>query len=260
MRAPCQPHGARLLHLGFALMLLRRIRRHLEEQNWLAVGLDLAMVVLGVFLGIQVDAWNQQRIARAEEADYLARLLSDVDDSIALTDYYIDFMTSAAERATVVLRSLERCSVAEAERVDFANGLYHLGKLAPATLSRGTIDELLSTGKLGILSDDAVREALAAMLAVHGEFAPLFSQAEGRTLPHVNYVDANVVFRIEGPARGNTILQWEEFAIDLDRVCRDRRFHSAVAAVRNYTYDVVTWNRATLEAFRTFRSVLTGED
>lgn len=238
-------------------MLLRRIRRHLEDQNWFAVALDLSMVVLGVFIGLQVDTWNQQRIQRAEEEGYLARLLSDIDDSIEGTEFYVDFMTSAAERATVVLRGLDRCSVPVEDRVDFANGLYHLGKLAPASLSRGTIDELVSTGKLSILSSGDVREALSAMLAVYEEFVSLFSQAEGRTLPHVNYVDANVVFRIEAPARGNTILGWEDIDVDLATVCRDRRFYAAVAAVRNYTYDVVTWNSITLEAFRVFRRALT---
>lgn len=237
-------------------MLLRRIGEHLEEQNWLAVGLDLAMVVLGVFIGLQVDTWNERRIERAEEAEYLIRLHSDVTESIEGTRFYVEFMTTAADRASTVLRDLERCSVPQEDRVDFANGLYHLGKLAPASFSRGTIDELVSTGKLSILRSSAVREELSAMLTVYEEFAVLFPFAVGRITPHVNYVDANVVFEIEEPTRGNATLAWDDIELDLPSLCRDRRFYAAVAAVRNYTYDVVTWNRTTLDAYEAFRRVL----
>ena len=39
-------------------MLLRRITEHVKTQNWLAVGIDFAIVVVGVFIGIQVSNWN----------------------------------------------------------------------------------------------------------------------------------------------------------------------------------------------------------
>ena len=34
-------------------MLLRRITKHIKEQNWFAVGIDFVIVVFGVFIGIQ---------------------------------------------------------------------------------------------------------------------------------------------------------------------------------------------------------------
>ncbi len=33
-------------------MLLRRFSKHCSDQNWFAVGLDVVVVVLGIFLGI----------------------------------------------------------------------------------------------------------------------------------------------------------------------------------------------------------------
>ena len=35
-------------------MLLRRITKHITEQNWFAVFIDFLIVVVGVFIGIQV--------------------------------------------------------------------------------------------------------------------------------------------------------------------------------------------------------------
>jgi len=36
-------------------MLLRRITKHVKDQNWFAVGLDSLIVVDGVFVGLQVQ-------------------------------------------------------------------------------------------------------------------------------------------------------------------------------------------------------------
>ena len=45
-------------------MVLRRFREHVIDHNWFAVAVDLAIVVVGVFLGTQVSNWNAARIDR----------------------------------------------------------------------------------------------------------------------------------------------------------------------------------------------------
>lgn len=39
-------------------MILRRLTKHVKDQNWFAVALDFIIVVAGVFLGIQIGNWN----------------------------------------------------------------------------------------------------------------------------------------------------------------------------------------------------------
>ena len=41
--------------------MIRRIREHVAHHNWFAVAIDLAIVVIGVFLGTQASNWNQTR-------------------------------------------------------------------------------------------------------------------------------------------------------------------------------------------------------
>ena len=48
-------------------MILRRLTEHLKQQHWTAIGIELVIVVLGVFLGMQVSNWNEERVARARE-------------------------------------------------------------------------------------------------------------------------------------------------------------------------------------------------
>ena len=54
-------------------MILRRFMQHVTDQNWFAVWIDLLVVVIGIFLGLQVTDWNEARQERVTESQYIAR-------------------------------------------------------------------------------------------------------------------------------------------------------------------------------------------
>ena len=45
-------------------LLFRRFGRHVTEHDWFAVSVDLGVLVLGIFLGLQVTNWNEDRIGK----------------------------------------------------------------------------------------------------------------------------------------------------------------------------------------------------
>ncbi|MCX7554748.1 DUF6090 family protein [Marinicella sp. S1101] len=59
-------------------MLLRRITKHVTEQNWFAVFIDFIIVVVGVFIGIQVANWNEARVEAEREQEVLIAILDDL--------------------------------------------------------------------------------------------------------------------------------------------------------------------------------------
>jgi hypothetical protein len=59
-------------------MLLRRITEHVKNQNWTAVGLDFVIVVVGVFVGLQVQEWAEEQDRRELETTYTTRLHDEV--------------------------------------------------------------------------------------------------------------------------------------------------------------------------------------
>ena len=240
-------------------MLLRRISQHVKEQNWFAVGLDFLIVVFGIFVGLQVDNWNDERRARAEEQGYLVRLSQDAVGSLEQGQFMHAFIVQGADRAGIVLRALDECSLEPATRNDFANGLYHLGKLFPPYMVRGTIDELRSTGKLAILQSAALRDQLDTTIREFERFSLIFTDARERTIPHVQYVDSIVVYRIDAPQTGDVEITWDDIVVDFDALCGDPRFYTAVASVRNYAYDVAAWHEATMAAIDRFRLAVEAE-
>ena len=60
-------------------MLLRRIPENLKSQSWTAVCLDLLIVILGIFLGLQVSQWYEGRQEIALEESILDRLRAEFE-------------------------------------------------------------------------------------------------------------------------------------------------------------------------------------
>ncbi|MGA9334705.1 MAG: hypothetical protein WBV39_10555, partial [Rudaea sp.] len=64
-------------------MILRRIASHLKQQHWTGVLIELVIVILGVFIGLQVDNWNQARSDVRLGHDYVRRLTRDLTENLA---------------------------------------------------------------------------------------------------------------------------------------------------------------------------------
>ncbi len=67
-------------------MLLRRVIAHFRRQKWAAIGIDFVIVVIGVFIGIQVANWNEERGERQRELVLLRELRSELAGAIQKTD------------------------------------------------------------------------------------------------------------------------------------------------------------------------------
>ena len=59
-------------------MLLRRIKAHIQKENWFAVSLDFSIVIVGVFIGMQVTNWNESRAEYQRETQLLQDLKSEI--------------------------------------------------------------------------------------------------------------------------------------------------------------------------------------
>jgi hypothetical protein len=59
-------------------MILRRLAHAIREQNWFAVVLEVAVVVLGIFVGLQVNDWNHWRLERESDQRALALFVDEL--------------------------------------------------------------------------------------------------------------------------------------------------------------------------------------
>ena len=151
------------------MTILRRFSGRLRQHDWLAVALDLTIVILGVFLGIQAANWNEARHDRAEEKRYYAQIVVDLRRDL-------DTLRTAHRRsleydqaAETVLEALEHGIPRGTDPSDFAKAIDYAGFLFIPSPSRRTYDELISTGNLRLLRDGKAKDAIAAYYEAFAE-------------------------------------------------------------------------------------------
>jgi len=141
-------------------MLFRRIKTHFKKQDWSGVALDLLVVVVGVFLGLQAANWNEERNDRAREKNVLAALSAD----LAETQEQLTRLLENSRDGSRSLRTLvERIDgnegsmpLQELDRHVFL-GLYLVPNFVPTNF---TYEELLNTGRLDVITNSGLRQRL----------------------------------------------------------------------------------------------------
>ena len=237
-------------------MILRSLKKHIEDQNWFAVGLDFVIVVVGVFIGIQVSNWNESQREQTLLRDYLHRLNEDFSLSIAGTERTRKFVTTNQGNLGVVLSSLRDCAVADEKRDEFANGLFHMGKLIPAQFVDGTLEELRASGRLLLLKNDGLRDAINETVREYEYQSRVWPAIQLRTANNRAYVTDSHIFWLDGPVNGFSNVSWNELEIDLLQVCKDRVLLSRVSDLHRTSFTIIAWLDRNLKNFRTVKQFL----
>jgi hypothetical protein len=60
-------------------MLLRSLTAHVRNENWFAVFLDFLVVVVGLFIGLQIDTWWEEQEDEQFESVYLQEIREDFE-------------------------------------------------------------------------------------------------------------------------------------------------------------------------------------
>ncbi|MCW8870648.1 MAG: DUF6090 family protein [Proteobacteria bacterium] len=150
-------------------MLLRRVTKHITDQNWFAVFLDFIIVVAGVFIGIQVANWNEVRQQNALENSYLMRLAGDLEETIDLLQSKDEL---AMDSKSLIQASLNTLNDIEASDKDLVHAVQEYitegTSLLGFYVSRTTFDDLQSTGNLSVLKN---KELIASLGQLHRDFS-----------------------------------------------------------------------------------------
>lgn len=142
-------------------MILRRFMKHVSDQNWFAVGLDLLVVITGIFLGMQVTEWNSDRKDRVREKLYLIRLHDDVTSGVLVAQKNLKAREITQQHLSEVLDALK-----SEERLSHLTDLHcyalfssHIYSIAVIQLPAAA--ELTSSGQLSLIQSAELREALS---------------------------------------------------------------------------------------------------
>jgi hypothetical protein len=161
-------------------MILRRVTEHVKSQNWFAVGIDFVIVVLGVFVGIQVNNWNEERQSRGQERELLGRLRGEIEQNIASAQEkrrFFDTVYASAERTYLSLGDDAPCTIDCWQRVVDAFYASQWRDLRP---TRHAFDEM---ERLGFPRDTGLKTALADYYGLYESMVTIMAELpEFRTI------------------------------------------------------------------------------
>ena len=143
-------------------MILRRVIQHVQSQNWIAILIDLVIVVVGVYIGIQAQAWHTARDNQTIERQYLLSLHEQLSNMIEENE---DLVVAARDRLAA-LSEVSADFEVTGERSPL--GLRHCRAISISHIYVGrifippTIEELLSTGRLQLIRNARMRLAIVS--------------------------------------------------------------------------------------------------
>ena len=147
-------------------MLLRRVIEHVRAQNWTAVAIDFVIVVVGVFVGIQVANWNEERLDDRRADAYLARIASDLATDIEGIDMRAAFWREVIAEGEIAVRHAESGALENGSAWRTALAFYQASQVFPYVYTDTTYEELKSSGELGLIRDAGLRSGLSEYYAL----------------------------------------------------------------------------------------------
>jgi hypothetical protein len=162
-------------------MLLRSVTKHVKDQNWFAVFLDLVIVVIGVFIGIQVSNWNADRVGEKKAQVLIKRLYGDLSNDFEVVTSSLDYHAVVRNYAITAIDGFNGKTTVNDEQ--FVISAYQASQISEAWNYRSTYNELLSTGQfdliksnelkgliLGYYSDDWTEQTILTTIAPYREY------------------------------------------------------------------------------------------
>ena len=137
-------------------MIGRRVIGHLKNQQWTAFGIEFVIVVLGIFIGLQVSNWNQERTVGKQAANFAERLKTDLREEDWAYQLQITYNREVLANAQRAASALEGTTTMSDESLLIC--AYRATQYKQRLRRRSTYDELISTGTIGLIRDQTLRD------------------------------------------------------------------------------------------------------
>ena len=155
-------------------MIFRRFLQRFRQQQWSAIATELVIVIIGVFIGMQVSNWNEERETNQKAQVFTARLTEDLRKEAWGYEYLIAYNRETNANQRRVLDAMAGEIVLSDEQ--FVISAYRATQYKENGRARATYDELVSTGTIGLIADQEMLETAVNIFA-----APWLDQISQQT-------------------------------------------------------------------------------
>lgn len=142
-------------------MSLRTIAVRIKQHDWLAVAIELLVVVAGVFIALQVSNWNDDRKEAARGREYLQRLHDDMAQDVANLDTISGFWARVRDYGDGAVTYAEQGTLVQGSAWKTLLAYYQASQLWPYRKPDVTFQEIQSSGDLRLIRNAALRARIA---------------------------------------------------------------------------------------------------
>lgn len=162
-----------------------RLGARLRQQDWVAFAIDLVIVVVGVFLGIQASNWNQAISDARRGKAYLARIDADLNADITGLQHRLRYWRQVEDYGATALEFSEGRNVATHSPWDVLLAFYQASQIWIYTPTNATYEELTGAGQLDLLGDSSLRSSLANYYVSNSRWRPAMFEIQPAYREHV---------------------------------------------------------------------------
>lgn len=164
------------------------MRWRLLKLDWAyAIG-ELIIVTVGVLIALAISQWNDDRLERAEEVSIVERLLADLERDSSGFDLGLSLLAGKVDSLGRVYFVLAVSDSEPEEPVGFLGDVIYGAQYGwnQHTANRVTFDELLGSGKVGLIRDADLRLRIAEYYKLAESAKARIGERETR-YPNVSY-------------------------------------------------------------------------
>ena len=154
-------------------MQLRNLTRSMRQHDWVTSTAEFLLLVFGIFIGFQLDRWNDERLQQQEANEYSIALLDDLAIEMQDTEHQIAYSVMVRDFGFLALSAWEEQPQAPAEQLVIA--FYQASNIVPKSVSRGAFDALSAKGLMGLVGGPEFASQVSAYYSqdLKGVLSPL---------------------------------------------------------------------------------------
>ena len=145
-------------------MIYKRVAARLRAQDWVAITIEIGIVVIGVFIGTQVSNWNADRLERIETRRMLTQLQPEVRGLIDFSTSTRDYYKITRRYAGIALAGWKRDPTVD-DRA-FVIAAYQASQISGSATNNSTWATIFGAERLRTIEDPAIRRGLSSLMSI----------------------------------------------------------------------------------------------
>jgi hypothetical protein len=239
--------------MGTHQMIVRRLTHAIREQNWFAVVLEVAVVVIGIFIGLEVNDWNQQRLERKSDQRALALFVDELQ--LMLEEARVDLrdVTASMQDLSSGTEIALKCDASEEERARLIAAIGSTLNWRVPDVRPSGLAEIGNSGTLARLGNPelsravgSIHQSIKAIDDSMNFIAPQYDRAWQMLLPYLVLTQPIRLKNLDLDVTRPLPEYWS--LVPQERLCGSQEFLLGLSLLTSFyessVYNFGEWNRA----------------